>query len=201
MPGAIQSDNGPSFVSDILKELFSLTQLEHFRTTAYSHEENGIVERGIKTMTNHLRALMYDRELKPRWSTILPMVQRIMNASFHRSIQCAPAELVFSSCVDLDQHILRAPLERDRDKDFAVHHRELLEVQNKLIGAVQNFLQEKDDQHTADGADREAERVQYLRGSYVLVKYLASGRPPSKLHPPHLPTFNLEFTVAILVVS
>ena len=183
IPGAIQSDNGPAFRSGLLKELFRLTQAQHFRATAYSHEENGIVERSIKTTMSHLRALMYESELKHQWSAVLPMVQRIMNASFHESIQCSPASLVFSSWVDLDQYILHDPMVRDKSTDFSEQHRELLELQNFLIGKVQILLKEMDTQHQ-ERQGQTAERVTYSNGSYVLVRYVESGRPPSKLHTP-----------------
>jgi len=43
------------------------------------------------------------------WSDVLPMACRIVNASFHSSIGCSPASLLFGDNVDLDRGILSRP--------------------------------------------------------------------------------------------
>jgi len=40
---------------------------EHVRTVAYSHEENGIVERANKEVMRHLRALFDDDKTFAHW--------------------------------------------------------------------------------------------------------------------------------------
>jgi hypothetical protein len=48
--------------------------------TAYSSEENGIVERANEEVLRHLRALLFDSGVHDKWSfEQLPLVQRIMN--------------------------------------------------------------------------------------------------------------------------
>ncbi len=51
----------------------------HF-ATAYSKEENGLVERANQEVMRHLRAMLFDARVHDKWSyEQLPMVQRIMN--------------------------------------------------------------------------------------------------------------------------
>ena len=70
LPPRFARGSSPPFTSD------------HYRSVPYSHEENGIAERGIKTMQEHLRAFLFDRDIKHRWSIFLPMVQRIITAEY-----------------------------------------------------------------------------------------------------------------------
>ena len=73
-PDVIHTDQGPAFCNELFSELSRLSQVEHSFATAYSKEENGLVERANQEIMRHLRA-MHDK-----WSyKQLPMVQRIMN--------------------------------------------------------------------------------------------------------------------------
>lgn len=57
-PNKILSDNGSQFVNAIIQEYLKLMGTEHIRTLAYSHEENGLVERANKEVLRHLRAIV-----------------------------------------------------------------------------------------------------------------------------------------------
>jgi hypothetical protein len=51
-------------------------------TTAYSSEENGIVERANQEVLLHLNAILFDSRVHNKWYfEQLPMVQRIMKNS------------------------------------------------------------------------------------------------------------------------
>ena len=41
----------------------------------YSHEENSIVERANREVNKHLRAIVFDRKIKERWSLALTVVR------------------------------------------------------------------------------------------------------------------------------
>ena len=47
------SDNGPSFVNEIIEVLTLIMGIDHTQTLAYSKEENGIVERTNKEVLRH----------------------------------------------------------------------------------------------------------------------------------------------------
>ena len=59
-PYQLRSDNGPHFITDLIREFLLLIGVKHCLTLAYSKEENAIVERYNKKINRHLRALTYD---------------------------------------------------------------------------------------------------------------------------------------------
>ena len=60
-------------------------------------------------MNRHLRAYAYERKDKKTWHIYLPLVQRILNASVHKSISVSPAQIVFGNAVRLDRQIPPLP--------------------------------------------------------------------------------------------
>jgi len=44
-PDVIQTDQGPAFRNELFSELSRLSQVEHSFATAYSKDENGLIER------------------------------------------------------------------------------------------------------------------------------------------------------------
>ena len=81
--GVIQSDRGSQFVNDIVKELHNILGVHHHLTTAYSKEENAIVERSNKEVNRHLRAFCYEITTHNKWNIYLPFVARIINSEVH----------------------------------------------------------------------------------------------------------------------
>jgi hypothetical protein len=59
-PEVIHTDQGPAFHNELVQELLRLCAIEHSFATAYSSEENGIVERANQEVMRHLRVLLFD---------------------------------------------------------------------------------------------------------------------------------------------
>ena len=82
-PEVIHTDQGPAFHNELVQELLRLCTIENSFATAYSSEENGIVERVNQEVMRHLRALralLFDSRIHDKWSfEQLPLVQRIIN--------------------------------------------------------------------------------------------------------------------------
>ena len=57
VPKEIRSDGGSQFTSKLATDLPSLLRYKHLVVVAYHPQANGIVERRIKEVMNHLRAL------------------------------------------------------------------------------------------------------------------------------------------------
>ena len=55
-PEVIHTDQGPAFHNELVQELLRLCAIEKSFATAYSSEENGIVERANQEVMRHLRA-------------------------------------------------------------------------------------------------------------------------------------------------
>jgi hypothetical protein len=56
-----------------------------------------------------LRAMVFDRRLEQQWSIVLPLVQRIVNATVHLATGVAPSRLLFGDGITLDRHIIITP--------------------------------------------------------------------------------------------
>ena len=79
-PAAIHTDRGTAFHNELIAELTQLVGTDHSLSTAYSKEENGIVERTNQEVLRYLTAILFDKRLSHAWSyEQLPMVQCIMN--------------------------------------------------------------------------------------------------------------------------
>ena len=110
VPDEIQTDNGTQYVNKDLDELFGLTNISHIRTTPYSYQENGIVERVNIEVNRHLRNILFDNRVHNSWSAYLPIVERIISTTRHSETGQVPAHLVFGNIgIDLDRHILTVP--------------------------------------------------------------------------------------------
>ena len=188
------SDNGPQFVNQIIAELFEIMGAEHVRTVAYSHEENGIVERANKEVMRHLRALIMDDKSFSQWGRMLPIVQRIMNASEHESIGVAPYRLLFGKAIDLDRNmylpISALNIEERHLSDWADQS---LRMQTDLLEKAKKRQISIDEAHLTKRTKNDAEvgpewaRGEFAVGSMVLADYPDTGmgkKPPHKLMMP-----------------
>ena len=79
--------------------------IESITTIPYSKEENAIVERANKEVNRHLGAFVMEESLQHKWSSFLPLIRRIMNASKHSSTGYTPAEMLFGGQIDLDKGV------------------------------------------------------------------------------------------------
>ena len=78
-------------------------------TTAYSSEENGIMERANQEVLRHLNVILFDSRVHDRWSfEQLPMVQRIMNTVEKTATGVTPAQLILNNSVRLSSQILQS---------------------------------------------------------------------------------------------
>ena len=59
-PHQLRSDNDPHFIAEVIREFLLLVGVKRCLTLAYSKEENAKVERYIKEINRHLRALTFE---------------------------------------------------------------------------------------------------------------------------------------------
>jgi transposase InsO family protein len=107
-PAQIRSDRGSHFVNSVIREFLKMICTENCLTLAYSKEENALVER-------HLRAFTFDSNTVDNWCTSLPMVQRIMNATFSDRTKLSSAKILFGNAINLDRGIFAPPSEVPHD--------------------------------------------------------------------------------------
>lgn len=108
-PRRLRSDNGSSFTADVISHFMALTTSIHKFTTPYRHQSNGVVERINGEVLRHLRALVYDREVRDTWSLFLPLIQRTVNSMVSESTGLSPSQLIYGGFVDPHQGLLTVP--------------------------------------------------------------------------------------------
>lgn len=106
-PLRLRSDQGPHFTADVIKHFLAMTRTHHHLTTPYHHHANGTVERANREVLRHLRALVYDFDVRSRWSLFLPMIQRTINTHVCGSTGLSPASLIYGGFIDPDQGVFR----------------------------------------------------------------------------------------------
>ena len=180
VPGEIVSDNGTQFANQTVAHLLKALHTEHKRINAYSHEENGLVERANKEILRFLRALTNERKIKRKWSEAIPFVQRITNAQVHSVLGVSPAQIIFGNAVDLDRGILN-PLPETTDIPWDEYVRTQAELQADILRAAAD-AQFKEDQYNIAARAPTQPYTEFPVNSYVLAKYEGDEhRPPSKL--------------------
>ena len=180
-PLQFRSDNGPHFISEVIKEFLTLIGTQHCLTLAYSKEENAIAERMNKEVNRHLRALTFDNVTLEDYKISLPFEQRILNSNHSDRLKISASQLLFGNVLKLDRGIFLPPAERNvtDDKPFSKRMSNLLKTQDSLLKASAKELLRTDLLHHSQS--QISQHVEYPKDSYVLVHY-RDGSPPSRLH-------------------
>ena len=165
-PKTIQSDNGPQFVSELIREFLILVGTHHKLTMAYSSEENAIVERCNKEINRHIRALTFDRSTVENYQEIIPFVLRILNSNVNERMKVSPAQLIFGNAINLDRGII-TPFDENNltAESLTRSSSKMLAQQEILMEMARKNLMESDAIHNASVADRLTE---FEIDSYVL---------------------------------
>jgi hypothetical protein len=189
IPSEVVSDNGTQFANELVDGLLELIATDNTKIQAYSKEENAIVERANKEVNRHLRAFVYDRKDKKSWHLYLPLVQRILNASIHKSIGVSPSQIVFGNAVSLDRQILPMPDEVSNPTSYKEYLKDMMQAQSEILKIAQKTQRATDDFEIAKRAKSNKRKfggqeiTEFPINSYVLVNYEGEdNKPPSKLH-------------------
>jgi hypothetical protein len=184
-PMTIKTDGGSQLSNELVKQVLALLKTEHKISVAYSHEENGIVERANRELIRYLRAMIFEANRSDRWSEILPFAQRICNAEVVSSLGVAPAHVLFGAAIDLDRSILNpnVPLEAHEHKDMSDYVQSVIAHQKDILAYAKANQEAKDSEHIDSG--RGLHLTDYGVGTLVTVSYpqdiTGKSRPPSKL--------------------
>ena len=123
----MHTDRGPAFHYELVEQLLQLSGVERSLATAYSKEENAIVERANQEVLRHLNAWSYDQ---------LPMVQKTVEKT---TTGVTPAELILNNSISLSSRILAAPVVRNSSACLALSDTmdTWMQKQHTLIKAAQ----------------------------------------------------------------
>jgi hypothetical protein len=170
----MRTDQGSQYDNALLADYLKYDgTTQTFTLTPYTPMQVGKVERKNQEVMRHLTALVMERDIKSKWSRVLPLVQRIVNNTWNRSIGCTPMRYVFGSRMAENQSLL-------------------VPAPKALTGSVEDLVQQLDQDLrevvAASLKHREAylkERLKhepsastvYPTDSYVLVKYVVGKAP------------------------
>ena len=189
-PKQILSDNGPEFANAVVRCLIALIGAEHLTIMPGSHEENSIVERAIKELLRHLTAIVNERRLRARWSTILPLANRILNTQIHSATGVAPYQIIYGRSGSLDNTII-FPIEKEFapfDMDKAGNYMDyMLNMQSLVLEVARATQKSSDLYHLKQTEYSHRTFTEFPINSYVLASYGNDpmDRPPTKTHTTH----------------
>jgi transposase InsO family protein len=175
-PKDLVSDRGTQFCNEIITELCKMIGTTHVFTMRASKQENGIVERSIKEIRRHLRAIIFSRNLMDNWSTYLPLVQRILNADVKEALGVSPAQILFGNSIQLDRGIL-LPNMPNQSTTLSDWMTKMLQAQSEILYTARKTLESRDDFHLSR---QHGNPTTFEINSYVLVDYIE--QPPTTLH-------------------
>ena len=179
-PHQLRSDNGPQFISDLIREFLALVGVEHCLTLAYSKEENSIVERYNKEINRHLRALTYENITLSNYKLALPFVQRMLNSNHSDRLKISASQMLFGNVIKLDRGIFLPNSEQPvSDKPLSSRMSDMLQIQDNLLKASAKELLRTDLLHMT--SKEHNSHNEYPTDSCVLVHY-RTGLPPTRLH-------------------
>ena len=114
-PRSLRTDQGSQFTARVIQNFLRLVGTKQQLTVPHRPESNGLIERTNQEIGRHLRAIVMDCRLAETWSSTLPLVQRMVNATPNRTTGTTPARIMFGGAVNLDRQLLK--LEENEESD------------------------------------------------------------------------------------
>uniref|UniRef100_A0A158P5A6 Integrase catalytic domain-containing protein n=1 Tax=Tetranychus urticae TaxID=32264 RepID=A0A158P5A6_TETUR len=91
-PKIIISDQGRYFISKIIKEINYFLKTDHYLSSPYHPQTNGLVEKTNQTLT---RMITHYVQENPRWDLVLPMITFAYNTANNTSTKASPFYLIY----------------------------------------------------------------------------------------------------------
>src|SRR3569623_1949854 len=172
VPKRIRTDGSTQFTANIVDGIHQILKVDHLQIVAYHPQANGIVERVNSEIMKHLRALVIEDRIEGKWGNFLPLIQRIINTTYHSSLKFTPATVLFGRNLESECAFLIKVDDDDVQHDDYV--RELMTIQSVLIQLSKNRLDEA-------ASDRESNTVttKFNVNDWVLLTF--PNNPPRKL--------------------
>ena len=176
----IRTDNAGQFTSKEVNDMLLMFKVEHQLTIPFRHQANGLVERTNREVGRHLQALVAQASRFNSWSTLVPLVQRIINMSYNKNIGTNPARLVYGDSWNTAHDNLYPGLPVvDGELVFEQQIENLNENIQMLVSTAQSVQEKEIELRLHDSPEKP---TIFLEGAYVLVDSDARDGPVSKLN-------------------
>lgn len=163
-PDMIHSDRGTNFESEMFAQLCALAGSTKTKTSAYTPQSNGIVERTFRTVKDMIYATT--RETGFQWDQVLQTIAMGLRCTRHSTTNYAPFEVFFGKPMQIppswnEQEFRKYPSEARGHSQYIIDTAaKLFSVQSAI--RQQNFKFLKDEQETPN----------YKVGDCVMTKIL-----------------------------
>lgn len=104
VPEQLISDRATNFLSDCLKEVYRVLQIEKINTSAYHPQTDGVLERLNATLINSLKYLVNDSQ--DDWDSLLPFALLAHRSARHSATGETPAYLLYGRDLTLPCDLL-----------------------------------------------------------------------------------------------
>jgi transposase InsO family protein len=140
LPKIIQSDNGPEFVSEIMRALVKVTGVDHRLISPYNPRADGKVERTIGTVSMIIKKLLHGTD--HYWPLFVPFAQYTYNLKVSSLTGSTPFSLMFGRQSNGFKDFSTDPPSPINLEDWKTHQEMLLSILYPAIG--ERILDRKD---------------------------------------------------------
>jgi hypothetical protein len=176
IPAKITSDNSTEYDA-VFSEMLGILQTEKYRIHAYSHQENGIVERANKEVIRHARTIAYELRASDTWDDNLKKVQAIMNEKVSEATGLTPNQIVFAGQIDLHAGRLYPQPTTKQRLSMSTYMKNQLDIQDQLMAIADEHQTSVNAARLVNNSDSE---IPHHIGDYIVVRH-ENGEPPTKL--------------------
>lgn len=164
IPTEIATDRGTEFISQTMKDVCKLLNINQLYSTAYHHESIGSLENSHKVLGSYLR--IQAQQQKTAWSLWIPYWCFSFNTTVHSETKYTPFELVFGRICNLPSNLMSHvdPLYTFDNYPLEMKFR----LQKAQEDARNNLLQSKHKRKTL--YDRTANPINYEKNDLILIK-------------------------------
>ena len=180
----LRSDQGPAMTSTIIQALLKVFGVKHVRILAHHHQANGLIERRGREVKKHINAMMFNPQVRAKWSMAAMIAYGISNASKDRMLGETPNRLAMGDYNNpLDSaRVIKRMSDLATVNDYVQDLDRLTkQVQASSIAHLVKQQAMEDSRKTRMARPNEP----LENGDYVLLAYpeVSIPRAPTRMHP------------------
>jgi hypothetical protein len=176
VPDKVTADNSTQY-EEVFSEMMDILKVENYRIHAYSHQENGIVERANKEVIRHARNLAYTLRHADSWDEDILKVQAILNEKVSEYTGLTPNQILFVGQIDLHAGRLYPNPTTEQRQTMSKYMRAQLNLQDQLMEFAEANQHDVNQIHLRNAEDTEEI---FSTGQYIVIRH-ESGQAPTKL--------------------
>lgn len=165
VPAELLTDQGPDFMSGLMRELCNLLSIDKIRTSIYRPQTDGQVERLNRTVGRMLRQLVSEKEVN--WDSYLPIMGMAYRSSIHSTTGYTPNFLMLGrECCPPYDVIEAAPGYETNELGYAKYATDLAARMRYCYALVRKHTQTAQERQKRYH-DRKAQPPAFKRGDVV----------------------------------